>query len=296
MKATGYALDEAVLSLRRGGRSALMSIATIAVAFLTLGGFVLVSANLQSLVARWASAAEMSVYLAATVTEATRTALASELAGQRGVAAVEYVTADEARSRFRSDFPELADLADAEPNPFPAALEVRLHNDAAAAGAAEAIAGQMAGRPGIADVRYDRLWLTRLLAVTNIVRTAGLVCAGVLVLGAAFTVAAVVRLSLLARRAELEIMELVGAPLGFIRGPFVAEGTLLGGAGAALALLLLWGLFLALGDRVQELAAGFASIGQVRFLGLVQAVALIGAGVVVGALAGAVAARGTTPS
>ena len=55
-------------------------------------------------------------------------------------------------------------------------------------------------------------------------------------LAAAVTVAAVVRLGLHARRDEIEIMELVGAPLAFIRGPFVAEGFLQGGIGALLAL------------------------------------------------------------
>ena len=56
-------------------------------------------------------------------------------------------------------------------------------------------------------------------------------------LGAAFTVAAVVRLSLYARRDELEIMQLVGAPFSYIRGPFIVEGLLLGGIGAAVALV-----------------------------------------------------------
>jgi hypothetical protein len=62
-------------------------------------------------------------------------------------------------------------------------------------------------------------------------------------IAAAVTVAAVVRLGLQARRDEIEIMELVGAPMTFIRGPFVAEGFLQGGLGAAVALLLLWAGF-----------------------------------------------------
>ena len=69
------------------------------------------------------------------------------------------------------------------------------------------------------------------------IRAAGLALATLMALAAAVTVAAVVRLGLHARREEIEIMELVGAPLTFIRGPFVAEGLLQGGIGAALALL-----------------------------------------------------------
>ena len=94
------------------------------------------------------------------------------------------------------------------------------------------------GKPGVGDVRYDRQWLARLV---GIVTTARLIAAdwspAILMLGAAFTVAAVVRLSLYARRDELEIMQLVGAPFSYIRGPAIVEGLLLGGIGAAVALV-----------------------------------------------------------
>ena len=70
---------------------------------------------------------------------------------------------------------------------------------------------------------------------------AGLALALLMALAAAVTVATVVRLGLHARRDEIEIMELVGAPLAFIRGPFVAEGLLQGGIGALVALVALCG-------------------------------------------------------
>ena len=72
------------------------------------------------------------------------------------------------------------------------------------------------------------------------VSAAGFGLALLMGLAAAVTVATVVRLGLLARRDEIEIMELVGAPLAYIRGPFVAEGLLQGGIGALLAILFLW--------------------------------------------------------
>src|SRR5688572_31843059 len=96
----------------------------------------------------------------------------------------------------------------------------------------------ISGQSGVADVQFDRTWLARLMGVVNSARMAGAVVAGVLMLGAAFTVGAVVRLSLYARRDELEIMALVGAPFSYIRGPFVCEGLLLGGLGAAVALMV----------------------------------------------------------
>ena len=93
--------------------------------------------------------------------------------------------------------------------------------------------------PGVADVRYDRQWLDRLLSAIAIIRGVGLVLGAVLTIAAALTVANVVRLALYARRDEIEIMQLVGAPQAYIRGPFVMEGVLQGGIGALLALAAL---------------------------------------------------------
>jgi cell division transport system permease protein len=291
MTSIGYAFQEALVTLRRAGRSAAMSIGTIAVAFLTLGGFLLVSANLQSVVQRWASAAELSVYLRDDVDASARDALIGELNSHAAVESVEFVAREDAVERFKKDFPELADVATTTENPFPASLEVRLRTDAAATGAADAIASTLIERAEVADVRYDRQWLSRLVAVVSGVRIAGLVIAGVLVLGAAFTVSAVVRLSLEARREELDIMQLVGAPYAFIRGPSVAEGTLLGGIGALLSLVALWGLFVSTRGQLNSALQSWGSVGELRFLSPFEAAVLIGAGVVVGAVSGFIASR-----
>ncbi len=291
MSAVGYAFSEALVSLRRSGRSAAMSIGTIAIAFLTLGGFLLVSANLQSLVERWASSAELSVYLRDDVDDASRQALVAELSGHTAVAGVEYVSKDVALERFRRDFPELADVAESTDNPFPPSIEVRLRTDPASRGAADAMATQLTEREGVVDVRYDRQWLSRLMAIIASIRLAGVTAAAVLVLGAAFTVAAVVRLSLQARREEVDIMQLVGAPFAFIRGPSIAEGTILGSIGALLSLLILWAIFATTRDQLTAALAEWGSVGALRFLGVVEAALLVASGLVVGGLAGLVASR-----
>jgi hypothetical protein len=123
----GYALEEAWLSLRRSGRSALVSIGTIAIAFTTLGGFLLISVNVQDVLDRWLQAAEMSIYLHDTASEPDRLALEQFLRAQPMVAEVEYVSRERALERFRNDFPELRDVTSGiGENPFPSAFEVRL--------------------------------------------------------------------------------------------------------------------------------------------------------------------------
>ena len=291
MTVIGYAFEEALASLRRSGRSALVSIGTIAIAFVTLGGFLLISVNVQGMLDRWLEAAEISVYLQDAATDGERQALEEMLRGRPEVAAVEYVSKDRALERFRADFPELADVTSSlAQNPFPPALEVRLHTGADADVAAETLARDVAGHAGVGDVRFDRRWLSRLLGVVTSARVAGLVVAGILMVGAAFTVGAVVRLSLYARRDELEIMTLVGAPFSYIRGPSIFEGSLLGGLGAAVALIAVAILYSLLGQWLGPDVAGLTGAG-LRFLGFTDAALMLLAGLGVGAAAGTLASR-----
>ena len=105
------------------------------------------------------------------------------------------------------------------------------------------------------------------------------------------TVAAVVRLGLYARRQEIEIMELVGAPFSYIRGPFVAEGLIQGGLGALLAVAALAIGFVAVrawwGSRIGEALAGF----DLQFLPVQMLLWLVLGGMAVGAAGGLAAAR-----
>lgn len=292
MIVVGYSFAEAIVSLRRSGRSALVSIGTIAIAFATLGGFLFISVNVQHVLDQWLQAAEMSVYLQEDATDAQRADVEQYLRAHPAVAAVEYVSREHALERFRTDFPELRDVAvGLGENPFPSAIEVRLKTDNAADAAADALARDVSGRSGVSDVRYDRRWLQRLLGIVTSARYAGGLVAGILMLGAAFTVAAVVRLSLYARRDELEIMQLVGAPFSYIRGPAVVEGLLLGGIGAALALVVISILYSSLVKWLGGDLAGLVGLGQLHFLGPFEIAIMLLGGVGVGAAAGTVASR-----
>jgi cell division transport system permease protein len=286
-----FAWEEAVHSLGRSGRSALLSVGTIAIAFLVVGAFLMASTAAQQVVSEWAQAAELSIYLRDGVTAGERTAIDARLAaGAPDVAAVDFVSKEEALARFRAGFPELQDVtASLDGNPFPASFEVRLRREAPAA-SADALAGAMAAMPGVADVRYDRELVARLLAAVRSARWMAIGAALVLLLGAAMTVAAVVRLSFHARRDEIDIMTLVGSPLGYIRGPFVMEGALLGGLGALAGLLLLRAAYAALLASLGDVAVVAGS--AVPFLAWPLTAGLAALGVGVGALAGLLATRG----
>jgi cell division transport system permease protein len=292
MRALDYALRQGWISLWRSRGATILAVAAIALAMVVLGAFLLVTWNAERLLADWSSAAEFSVYLRDDATSEQRGAIESVL-DQSGVAAGrEYVSKVQALARFRREFAELASLTSSfGDNPFPASVEVRVRPDAETDGRVDALVRRVGSMPGVADLRYDRAWLATFASGVRTVRGTGLALATVMALAAALTVAAVVRLGLHARRDEIEIMSLVGAPLSFIRGPFVAEGVLQGGAGAIVALVLLWTSF-AVGRAWwgADLAATLDG-AQIGFLPLRFCASLIVGGMAVGAAGGMAAAR-----
>lgn len=287
MRALAYAWQEAVASLARARWTLLLSIATIAVAFAMLGAFRVVSGTVERVAGGWSEAAEVSVYLDDVVTEAEQAAIRQVIDRSGLAAGVTPVSKEQALARFGAEFPELRDVtASLDANPFPASFEVRL-SEAGMAGA-DALAASLAAMPGVADVRFDRQWLSRLIAVITALRTAGWLAALALVLGAATTVVAVVRLSFEARRDEIGIMALVGAPVAFIRGPFVVEGAIQGALGALAALGGLALLGRALSRALGPLAAALGS-DAIRPLLWTDIAGLLAGGALVGAAAGLLA-------
>ena len=294
MKALKFSCEEAVASLWRGRRSGVLSVITIAAALFLLGALLLVTWNAGQILEGWAGAGEMSVYLRDDASPENRAAVDQLLADSNLVAGREYMSKADALVKFRSDFADMASLGgDFSDNPFPASFEVRLQPETPDAAAIEGLAVGLAESSGVADVRYDRLWLERVTTAVVLMRGAGLVVMAVLIVAAGLTVANVVRLAGHARRQEIEIMQLVGAPMIYVRGPFVAEGVFQGGIGALVALGVLWVGFTAGQLRYGELAADLLGVEGMSFLPWSLSGLLIGGGMAVGCVAGLMAASST---
>ena len=291
MRAFEYAFRQGGASLWRSRGSSAFAVLAIALAIIVLGALLLMTWNAERLLARWSDAAEFSVYLRDDATADQRSAIETAIDQSGRAAGRDYVSKAEALTRFRREFAELAELTTGfDENPFPASIEVRVRSGTDR-DAAEALVRRVIAVPGVADARYDKDWLTRVGAGLGTIRAAGFALGVLMAVAAAVTVATVVRLGLRARREELEIMELVGAPLVYIRGPFVAEGFLQGGIGALLAITSLWvGFLVAMawwGTDLNNLLDG----GAVQFLPIRLSLYLILGGMLVGSVGGLVAAR-----
>jgi cell division transport system permease protein len=155
------------------------------------------------------------------------------------VSAVTYVSRDDALGRFQTsmDAQGREDLTQyLDSNPLYASLEVKLADPSAI----RAVGDALRADPTVRNVINIEDLVDRVLTVTNILRTAGtviLIVVGIIVL---FIIVNTIRLAVVARAEEIEIMRLVGASDAFIRWPFVFEGAFVGFLGAAVTLGVLW--------------------------------------------------------
>jgi cell division transport system permease protein len=294
MRALGYFFTEAGQSLWRTRRAAILSTLTIAAGLFVLGFFLMVNANIERIVGRWTDAAELAVYLRDDVTP-EQNAMINDLLTKSGLAtSVQFYSKDDARKEFARDFPDLAAAsATLQRNPFPASFAARLNKEAQIApGAVENLTATLGSVPGVADVRYDRTWISRLSGTIRAIRGVGLIVILLLAIASAMTVANVVRLTAMARRHEIEIMQLVGAPFAYIRGPFIAEGIIQGGAGALCAVVLLLASFAAIRARYGSFLSDAIGLTGVAFVPTQLLLLLVVGGMALGCLGGFIVARG----
>jgi cell division transport system permease protein len=293
MRALNYFFSEAAESLWRTRRAAGLSMITIAAGLFVLGFFLLINANLQRVIGRWADSAEVSVYLRDDVTREQMKAVNDVLTAGGLAASIQFFSKEEARREFARDFPDMASAsASLERNPFPASFAVRLNAGAqSAAEPVDNMASMLSSMPGVADVRYDRTWIARLNSTIRFIRGVGIVVIALLAFASAMTVASVVRLTAMARHDEIEIMQLVGAPFAYIRGPFIAEGLLQGGMGAIVAILMLLATFGAIRARFGTALGDAVGLTGVAFVPTQLLLLLVVGGMALGCLGGFVVAR-----
>ena len=293
MRALKYFVTEAAASLWRGRRSAILAILTIGAGLFVLGFFLIVNTNVRRLTERWGESAEFAVYLRDEITPAQLEVVQSLIDKSGLSAGRQYVSKQQAAERFGKDFPDLgATAGKLSRNPFPASVDVRLRPEVRTAEeAVDTLAKTLSSQPGVTDVRYDRRWLTRLNGVITFVRSIGVIIVALLALASALTVANVVRLAAHARRDEIEIMQLVGAPLAYVRGPLVLEGVMQGGAGAIVAIVALGVLFAVARARYGTAVAEAVGLGAITFLPVELWIILLLGGMLLGSVGGLIVAR-----
>ncbi|HEY2322960.1 MAG TPA: ABC transporter permease [Thermoanaerobaculia bacterium] len=225
-------------------RTSFLAISMIAISLFILGACLLVADNLERAVERWQGKSRATVYFDSEATPDQIRAVDAYLAQHAGLRSRHLITREQALARFKSMFTSLNDVVDQlDENPFPASFEIDVTPQTIQSKSFADEIGGLRKLPAVDDVQFDWQWLTRLRRLVDLVNVAGLIAGGILAIAAAFTIANVIRLTMLTYREEIEIMRLVGATERIIRGPFVLEGILQGTIGGAVAVGLLFAAF-----------------------------------------------------
>ncbi|HEX2086438.1 MAG TPA: permease-like cell division protein FtsX, partial [Solirubrobacteraceae bacterium] len=191
---------------------------------------------------------------------------------------VQYVSKEEAYAAEKKRNPEAYELLGT--NPLPDTFRVTPDEPQNVNALRDALldSGARPIDPAIDEVKNRRDDTDKILSATRVVKLTTAVLTALLIVASILLVANTIRLSLFARRREVEVMRLVGATNWFIRWPFVLEGVILGAMGGVLAVLLLLVGKVAL---IDPLAADFSLIAapdtiDFRLLGLVLLAASVG--------------------
>jgi len=278
-----HCVREARDGLWRNPGLSLLAAVSIGVSLYVVGLFGVLAFNLHRFVEALGRETQVQIYLRDDAVPGQVETLRRELRTDPAVAAIRFVSRDDAAERFRRTFPAIRDLpGDLGDTPFPASFELELHESARDVPSLERLAATYRGAPGVEDVRYDPGWVQRLGALVALVRRGGYALGMLLAFAALVTVATVVRLTVLARGEEIEVMKLVGATAGFIRGPFLLAAAVQGLIGGLLAIgaLVLTHRLLENSDLYR--ANPFLSIAAGSFLPPLAGAALALSGAVLG--------------
>jgi cell division transport system permease protein len=265
-------------------RNAVMSLAataTMILMLLLLAGFWIIQTGLLAGLQFTEQKVEVVAYLQTNATDTQVAELQAKLKAMPEVASVAYVSRDEALVRFRESMAAQGreDLTRyLDNNPLYASLEVKMVDPSQVRVVGDALRGDAS----IRNVINIEDLVERVLTVTSILRTAGTVVLVIVGVIALFIIINTIRLAVLARAEEIEVMRLVGASDAFIRWPFVFEGAFVGFLGSVLTLIIL----LAVADPLSAFMADFFRVLPLQFGSLTRDLVtlVMGAGVGLGIL------------
>ncbi len=276
----------------RAGRSDLrlhvLTVFSLAVAFVCLAASLLVVTNLAAVRDRWSRSGRATVYLRDGTSDAEAADVARALESTPFVKKVRLVTSIEARREVVSDESDKA-LAALPPSAFPASLEVGF-TDEVSVESLEATSLKLRALPCVETVETYQKWTERLTSLLGGGVTASLCLAAIVLAAVVSVIGSTLRLLLHRRRSEVEVLKLVGATDTFVRRPFVVEATAQGAGGALAALVMLGALFAIVRGRFDQELVSLLGVAP-TFLPWPVALGMVALGALLGAATAIVSLR-----
>jgi cell division transport system permease protein len=259
--------------------AALMTMGVIAVALALPLFLSMLLQNARTASGNWNEAYDLSVYMDKGASAARVQALAKALRLRGDVATVRIITADQALAEFRdnSGFGKALDaLSD---NPLPDTLVVTPTLGSSTPQGTDTLKTAIAAMSDVQTVQIDTEWVKRLHAMLDLLRRVIWLTAGLLGVGIVIIVSNTIRLDILNRRPEIEVMKLVGASDGFTRRPFLYSGIWYGLGGGLLALMLVAIASAVLARPVARLAFLYGSAFRLEGVNVATGIGVLGVAV-----------------
>lgn len=245
LRTVGYFCREAVRSLRHN--LSIASLGTVTVSLLILGVFLLTIMNLIHVARVLESQVGIRVFLKDDVSRYVRESLKARLEAIDGIEKIVFVNRETALKQMKEWLGDnKAILNIVERNPLPDGFEIRVRDP----GIVKSLAVKVRAMEGVEGVNYGEEVVEKFLAVTRVVSAFTWAFALLLSVGVIFIISNTIKLTVFARRREIEIMKLVGATDWFIRWPFLIEGMLVGFAGAFISAVVLYYSYYMIVSRV----------------------------------------------
>ncbi len=244
-----YIFQEVGRSLIRNSLLNFAAVGTTAISLFVLGVGVLLVINTNEIAKTIESDIEIMVYMRHNLAEEDALTLEPLIDNISGVQETTFISRDEALKSLVKQFGDEVEESVGEENPLPDTIKVKISDPREV----NKIAAEIEDLPGVESVRYGgQDFVKKLFSLTNWVRIIGLLLITLLGLCGIFLIATTTRLTIFARRREINIMKYVGATDWFVRWPFLLEGIILGFFGALLAVGVLYFSYGALIAKIQE--------------------------------------------
>ena len=284
-----FFLKEAFGSLRRNYFMTIAALVTVFLSIVVLGGVLVFVYTTDALLKEVEQKVEITVFLKTDPdpTTAQVEAMQTKIVGWTEVKSSTFVSKDEALQRLKDDFKDDPSiLAGLTGNPLPASFEIALKDPQTVS----TVAARFDGDPIVDQVNYGKEIADKIFSVTSQARNFLLIFIGLLGIVAILLISNTIRLSIFARKREVEIMKLVGATNWFIRWPFLIEGVFVGfvGAAAAAVVVLILNSFL-----IGKIRGGlpFMAVPLDAVPYVVVTLILLAVGVVIGAVGSGIGLR-----
>ena len=278
-------LQALVFSLGQMYRNPLGTLLTTAVIGVSLslpGGLYLLLDNAGRVTSSWSGNMQITLFLRPGVTNARLAELTRELETHELVRDIQVIDPQTALDEYKqySGFNDALDVL--EDNPLPAVILLNPDTDTLAAGRGEKLLSDLEAIDDVETAQFDRQWANRLFALIVIFQRIIIILSTLLGFAVLLIIGNTIRLAIYNRRTEIEINKLFGATDAFIRRPFLYNGLFHGVCGGLVAWLLLVSSILLLKQPVLNLAGLYASDFQLFSLSLIEAMALVGIGGLLG--------------